>query len=150
VGKLLGAVKEAAILNSFKSTLPTADLPQRVKSVECATIAMRTDCFSEAALRQAYEMAAEKAEQDFEQFAEGSNLFDFAVTSLGPGLSMDVECDTTMPTSTPAELREKKFQNILAKSQKKANAIAKKQAAVAARLAKKMERKMRKEQRAKK
>ena len=112
--------------------------------------AMRTDCFSEAALRQAYEMAAEKAEQDFEQFAEGSNLFDFAVSSLGPGLSMDVECDTTMPTSTPAELREKKFQNILAKSQKKANAIAKKQAAVAARMAKKMEQKMRKEQRAKK
>jgi hypothetical protein len=110
---------------------------------------VRTDCFSEAALKQAYEMAAEKAEQDFEQFAEASKLFDFAVTSLGPGLSMDVECDTTLPTSTPAELREKKFQNILAKSQKKANTIAKKQAAVAARLAQKMERKMRKEQRAK-
>ena len=115
-----------------------------------ATIAMRTDCFSEAALRQAYEMAAETTEQSFEQFAEGSKLFDFAVSSLGPGLSMDVECDTTMPTSTPAELREKKFQNILAKSQQKANAIAKKQAAVAERLAKKMERKMRKEMRAKK
>ncbi len=115
-----------------------------------ATIAMRTDCFSEAALRQAYEMAAETTEQNFEQFAEGSKLFDFAVSSLGAGLSMDVECDTTLPTSTPAELREKKFQNILAKSQQKANAIAKKQAAVAARLAQKMERKMRKEMRAKK
>jgi len=108
---------------------------------------MRTDCFSEAALRQAYEMAAEKAEQDFEQFAEGSNLFDFAVTSLGPGLIQDVECDTTLPSSTPAELREKKFQKILAKSQMKANKIAKRQAAVAERLAKKLERKMRKEQR---
>ena len=113
-------------------------------------IAMRTDCFSEAALRQAYEMAAEKAELNFEQFAEGSNLFDFAVTSLGPGLSMDVECDTTMPTSTPAELREKKFQNILAKSQKKANQIADKQRRIQEALAKKMTRKMQKELRAKK
>ena len=69
------------------------------------------------------------------------------MTSLGAGLSVDVECDTTMPVSTPAELREKKFQTILAKSQKKANAIAKKQAAVAERLAQKMEQKMRKEQR---
>jgi hypothetical protein len=111
---------------------------------------MRTDSFSEAALRQAYEMAAERANSTLQDFAEGSKILDFAVTSLGPGLSMDVECDTTLPTSTPAELREKKFQNILAKSQKKANAIAKKQAAVAARLAKKMERKMRKEQRARK
>jgi hypothetical protein len=110
---------------------------------------MRTDCFSEEALKRAYGMAAEKADVEFEQFAEESKLFDFTVTSLGPGLSMDVECDTTMPVSTPAELREKKFQNTLAKSQKKANAIAKKQAAVAARLAKKLERKMRKEQRAK-
>lgn len=110
---------------------------------------MRTDCFSEASLRAAYEMAAEKSNSTFEDFAEGSKVLDFAVTSLGPGLAMDVECDTTMPVSTPAELREKKFQNILAKSQLKANKIAKKQAAVAERLAKKMERKMRKEQRAK-
>lgn len=108
---------------------------------------MRTDSFSEASLRAAYEMAAERANSTFEDFAEASKVLDFAVTSLGPGLSMDVECDTTMPVSTPAELREKKFQNILAKSQKKANVIAKKQAAVAERLAKKMERKMRKEQR---
>lgn len=94
-------------------------------------------------------MAAEKSGVGISEFSEASPFFNFAVTSLGAGLSMDVECDTTLPTSTPAELREKKFQNTLAKSQKKANAIAKKQAAVAARLAQKMERKMRKEQRAK-
>jgi hypothetical protein len=110
---------------------------------------MRNDFFTEEALRSAYQQAAERANGTFEDFAEQSKVFDFAVTSLGPGLSMDVECDTTMPVSTPAELREKKFQNILAKSQLKANKIAKKQAAVAARLAQKMERKMRKEQRGK-
>lgn len=115
-----------------------------------ATIAMRTDCFSEAALKQAYEMAAEKAEQDFTQFAEQSKLFDFAVTSLGPGLSMDVECDTTLPKSTPAELAEKKTQRILKESQQKANKIADKQRRVAEALAKKMTRKMQKELRAKK
>lgn len=109
---------------------------------------MRTDCFSESALRSAYEMAAEKAGVEFDEFAEGSS-FDFAVTSLGPGLSMDVECDTTMPVSTPAELREKKFQNILAKAQLKANKIAKRQAAVAERLAVKTERQMRKDLRKK-
>ena len=110
---------------------------------------MRTDSFSSEALQVAYFLAAEKSSADFQQFAEQSKVFDFAVTSLGPGLSMDVECDTTMPVSTPAELREKKFQNILAKSQLKANKIAKKQAAVAARLAQKLERKMRKEHRGK-
>lgn len=110
---------------------------------------MRTDCFTESALLAAYTMAAEKAGADLFEFAENSKVLDFAVTSLGPGLSMDVECDTTMPVSTPAELREKKFQTILANSQKKANTIAKKQAAVAARLAKKMERKMRRDLRAK-
>jgi hypothetical protein len=115
-----------------------------------ATTAMRTDCFSEAALKQAYEMAAEKADQKFEQFAEGSRLFDFAVSSLGPGLSMDVECDTGLPVSTPAELREKKTQRILKKSQQKANKIADKQRRVAETLAKKMTRKMQKELRAKK
>ena len=111
---------------------------------------MRTDCFSEAALKQAYEMAAEKAEQDFTQFAEQSKLFDFAVTSLGPGLSMNVECDTTLPKSTPAELVEKKTQRILKESQQKANKIADKQRRVAEALAKKMTRKMQKELRAKK
>ncbi len=113
-------------------------------------MAMRTDCFSEAALRQAYELAAEGAEQNFEQFAENSRLFDFAVTALGPGLSMDVECDTTLPLSTPAELIEKKTQRILKKSQDKANKIADKQRRVAEALAKKMTRKMQKELRAKK
>ena len=95
-------------------------------------------------------MAADRDGAEPVHFSEGSAFFNFAVTSLGPGLSMDVECDTTMPVSTPAELREKKFQKILSKSQIKANNIAKKQAAVAARLAQKMERKMRKEQRARK
>ena len=111
---------------------------------------MRTDCFSEAALKQAYEIAAERAEQDFEQFAEASKLFNFAVTSLGPGLSMDVECDTTLPLSTPSELIEKKTQRILQRSQTKANKIADRQRKVAEALAKKMTRKMQKEMRAKK
>lgn len=95
-------------------------------------------------------MAAQKNGADCSEFSENSAFFNFAVSSLGPGLSMDVECDTTLPASTPAELREKKFQRILTKSQLKANKIAKRQAAVAERLAKKMERKMRKEQRARK
>lgn len=109
---------------------------------------MRSDHFSEEAVREAYAIAAEKNGAEYSEFSEASAFFNFAVTSLGPGLALDVECDTTLPTSTPAELREKKFQTTLAKSQKKANAIAKKQAAVAARLAQKMERKMRKDQRA--
>ena len=109
---------------------------------------MRTDCFSEDALRLAYEQAAERAGANFSEFAEGSS-FDFAVTALGAGVSMDVECDTGLPVSTPAELREKKFQQKLAASQTKANKIADKQRRVAEALAKKMTRKMRKEQKAK-
>jgi hypothetical protein len=111
---------------------------------------MRTDSFSEDALRQAYEMAAERSGTDFSEFAEESKFLDFAVSSLGSGLSMDVECDTTLPRSTPAELIEKKTQRILKKSQDKANKIADKQRRVAEALAKKMTRKMQKEMRAKK
>jgi hypothetical protein len=107
---------------------------------------MRTDCFTESALLAAYEMAAEKANSTFAEFAEGSSVLDYAVSSLGAGLSMDVECDTGLPVSTPAELREKKFQQKLAASQKKANAIADRQRRVAEALAKKMTRKLRKEQ----
>lgn len=92
--------------------------------------AMRTDCFSENAVKETYAS------------------FDFAVSPLGAGLSMDVECDTGLPVSTPAELREKKFQNKLRQSQTKANKIADKQRRVAEALAKRMTRKMRKEQRA--
>ncbi len=103
----------------------------RVKPVECVTTAMRTDCFSEEAVKEAYAS------------------FDFSVTPLGAGLSMDVECDTGLPVSTPAELREKKFQAKLKQSQTKANKIADKQRRVAEALAKKMTRKMRKEQKAK-
>jgi hypothetical protein len=66
---------------------------------------MRTDCFTEDAVKGAY------------------SSFDFSVTPLGAGLSMSVECDTTLPRSTPAELREKKFQQKLTASQKKANEI---------------------------
>lgn len=110
---------------------------------------MRTDCFSEAALRLAYGMAAEKSNCTIEDFAEGSKILNFSVTSLGTGLSMDVECDTGLPVSTPAELREKKFQKKLTTSQSKANKIADKQRRVAEALAKKMTRKLRKEQKAK-
>jgi hypothetical protein len=110
---------------------------------------MRNDFFSQGALRLAYEQAAEKAGADFSEFSEGST-FDFAVTALGAGLSQDVECDTGLPVSTPAELREKKFQQKLAASQSKANKIADRQRKVAEALAKKMTRKMNKELRAKK
>jgi len=89
---------------------------------------MRTDCFSEKAVKEAYAS------------------FDFAVTALGAGLSMDVECDTSLPVSTPAELREKKFQQKLKQSQTKANKIADRQRRVAEALAKKITLKMRKEQ----
>ena len=93
---------------------------------------MRTDCFSEEAVREAYAS------------------FDFAVSALGAGLSMDVECDTGLPVSTPAEKREKLFQNKLKQSQTKANKIADRQRKVAEALAKKMTRKMQKVLRAKK
>jgi hypothetical protein len=111
---------------------------------------MRTDCFSEKALTFAYKLAAEKANSDFESFAEQSKVLDFAVTNLGRGMSIDVECDTTLPLSTPAELREKKFQQKLSASQSKANKIADRQRKVSEALAKKMTRKMQKELRAKK
>jgi hypothetical protein len=110
---------------------------------------MRTDCFSESALLAAYKLAAEKNNSEFQEFTEESKFFDFAVTSLGPGLSMDVECDTGLLVSTPAELRERKFQQRLAKSQEKANKIADKQRRVQEALAKRMTRKMRKEQQSK-
>jgi hypothetical protein len=92
---------------------------------------MRHDCFSEEAVKEAYAS------------------FDFAVTSLGAGLSMNVECDTGLPVSTPAEKREKLFQNKLKQSQAKANKIADRQRKVAEALAKKITRKMHKELRAK-
>jgi hypothetical protein len=103
---------------------------------------MRTDCFSENALRLAYEQAAEKAGVNFSEFTEGST-FDFS-------LSIDVLCDTTLPVSTPAELIQKKTQQILERSQKKANKIADRQRRIQEALAKKMTRKLQKEQRAKK
>lgn len=93
---------------------------------------MRHDCFSEQAVKEAYAS------------------FDFAVTPLGAGLSMNIECDTGLPVSTPAELRQKKFQDKLSQSQVKANKIADRQRRVAEALAKKMTRKMNKELRAKK
>jgi hypothetical protein len=93
---------------------------------------MRHDCFSENAVKEAYAS------------------FDFAVSPLGAGLSMSVECDTGLPVSTPAEKREKLFQNKLKQSQVKANKIADRQRKVAEALAKKITRKMQKELRAKK
>ena len=104
---------------------------------------MRTDFFSEAALRQAYTLAAENAGTFFSEFAEGSSQFDFS-------LAINVECNTGLPVSTPAELIEKKTQRILQRSQTKANKIADRQRKVAEALAKKMTRKMQKELRAKK
>ena len=93
---------------------------------------MRTDCFSEEAVREAYAS------------------FDFSVTPLGAGLSMSVECDTGLPVSTPAEIREKKFQQRLLQSQQKANQIAERQRKIAETLAKQATHKMQKEMRAKK
>ena len=103
---------------------------------------MRTDFFSEKALLTAYGMAAERDGADFSEYTENSS-FDFS-------LIVDVECDTSLPVSTPAELREKKFQQKLAASQNKANKIADRQRKVAEALAKKVTRKMHKELRLKK
>ena len=110
---------------------------------------MRTDSFSSEALQAAYSLAAEKNSADFQQFAEQSKMFDFAVTPLGSGLSMNVECDTGLPLSTPAEKREKLFQRRVAKSQTKANQIADRQRRIQEEAAKKLHRKMRQEQRGK-
>jgi hypothetical protein len=110
---------------------------------------MRTDSFSAESLQAAYTLAAEKNSTDFKEFAEQSKAFDFSVTALGSGLSMDVECDTDLPVSTPAEKREKLFQQRLSRSQTKANKIADRQRRVQEALAKKMTRKMRKEQKGK-
>jgi len=52
---------------------------------------MRTDRFSDEAMIAAYHLAEERASRDFESFAEESKVLDFAVSSLGAGLSMDVE-----------------------------------------------------------
>jgi hypothetical protein len=125
-------------------------LSQQGKNTQRAPPRMRTDSFSPDSLRAAYHLAAEINSANFQEFAEQSKVFDFAVTSLGAGLLMNVECDTRMPVSTPAELVEKKTQRILAKSQKKANLIADKQRRIQEALAKKMTRKMQKEIRAKK
>ncbi len=95
----------------------------------------------------AYKMAAEHSGANFSEFAEESKFFDFAVTSLGARLSLDVECNTGLPVSTPAELREKKFQQRIARSQEKANKIADKQRRIQEALAKKMTLKMKREQR---
>lgn len=111
---------------------------------------MRTDCFSQESIFAAYQLAAEKSNANFSEFSENSKVFNFAVTSLGSGLAMDVECDTGLPVSTPAEKREKLFQQKLKQSQERANKIADRQRKVAENLAKKMTRKMSKELRSKK
>lgn len=98
----------------------------------------------------AYRLAAEKNNLNFSELVERSNFFDYSATSLGPGLSMDVECDTGLPVSTPAEKREMLFQRRIKESQQKANKIADRQRRVAETLAKKMTRKMNKELRNKK
>ena len=53
---------------------------------------MKTDSFSEASLRFAYEQAAETVNKTLEEFVEDSKFFSFSVTNLGSGLSIDVEC----------------------------------------------------------
>ena len=123
---------------------------QQGKTSQRATPRMRTDSFSPESLQAAYSLAAEVNSADFQEFAEQSKFFDFAVTALGAGLSMDVECDTGLPVSTPAEKREKLFQQRLAQSQSKANKIADRQRRIQEAVAKKLTRKMQKEMRAKK
>ena len=127
--------------SSLRNISQTAEQATGVKLKGYATMVMRTDCFSEESLRLAYEQAAEKAGTDFSEFTETS-AFDFS-------LSINVECDTGLPVSTPAELREQKFQRKVQQAQTKANKIADRQRRVAETLAKKMTRKMRKEQRSK-
>jgi hypothetical protein len=108
---------------------------------------MRNDSFSQEALHAAYSLVAEGSHIDFEEFAENSKVLDFTVYALGSGMSMDVQCDTGLPVSTPAEKREKLFQKRLERSQKKANQILNRQRKVQEKLAKVQERKLRKDQR---
>jgi hypothetical protein len=109
---------------------------------------MRNDSFTQEALYAAYSLAAEGSHADFGEFAEHSKFLDFAVYSLGSGMSMDVQCDTGLPVSTPAEKRDKLFQKRLERSQKKANQILNRQRKVQEKLAKAQERQLRKDQRA--
>jgi hypothetical protein len=108
---------------------------------------MGTDSFSQEALYNAYSLAAQGSQADFEEFAENSKFLNFSVYSLGAGMSMDVECDTGLPISTPAEKREKLFQDRLLRSQEKANKIMDKQRKLQEKAAKAQERHMRKTQR---
>ena len=110
---------------------------------------MRNDSFTQEALHAAYSLAAEGSHIDFEEFAEKSKFLDFTVYSLGTGLSMDVACDLGLPQSTPAEKRDKKYQERIARSQQKATEILNRQRKVQEKLAKVQERKLRKEQRTK-
>jgi hypothetical protein len=108
---------------------------------------MGPDSFSQEALYNAYSLAAQGSQTDFGEFAENSKFLDFSVYSLGSGMSMDVECDTSLPVSTPAEKREKLFQDRLLRSQVKANKILDKQRKIQEKIAKAQERQMRKSQR---
>lgn len=107
---------------------------------------MRTDCFSEAAVRAAYEMAAQKWSADVEEFTEKSSFFEFAVTNL-PGLTIDVECDTTLPLSTPAERRQLALQKRIARSQAKALRLEQRQQRKREREAARRSRELRRQQR---
>jgi hypothetical protein len=87
---------------------------------------MANSGFSQDAVLSAYSMAAEAANSNINEFARESSFLNFAVSSLGPGMTMDVQCDTGLPVSTPEEKREQLFRKKVLQSQRKANAIAEK------------------------
>lgn len=74
-----------------------------------------------------------------ESIQEAYDLLDFAA-----GLDINVECDTSLPVSTPAEKREQLFQKRLVDAQRKATKIADRQRLVQERVAKKMTRDLQK------
>ena len=74
--------------------------------------------FSEKSLQDAYSLAG---------FGGVSQVFDFGYTDLGGGMGIDVECNTSLPVTTPAEKREEKFRRKLLDSQNKANKLLKRQ-----------------------
>ena len=101
---------------------------------------MRTDCFSEKSLREAYALAATKWGADVEEFAESSTFYDFALT-------IDVECNTNLPVSTPAERRQLELQKRIARSQAKAERRARRLERKRQREAARRERELRRQQR---
>lgn len=69
-----------------------------------------------------------------EQFKE--DYMDFRLVPAGGGMTIDVECDTNLPQSTPAELMEQKQRRRIADSMARAERVRRREEARNARMAK--------------